>query len=82
MERAAVLVRGPVAVPWDVQRDQLEHAQPLETERASSSTARQEDFGLTRQHDTAQQAHHASDRRLVHQRGDDQELGARMAHAH
>ena len=81
MERAAVLVRGLVAVPRDVQRDQLEHALPLETERAPSSTARQEDFGLTRQHDTAQRAHHAGDRRLMHQRGGDQELGARKAHA-
>ena len=46
---------------------------PLETELATNSTARQEDFALTRRHDTAERAHHAS------QRGDDQRLSARLA---
>ena len=49
----------------DVQRDQPEHSPPLETERAASSTARQEDFALTCRHDTAQRAHHAGLRRPV-----------------
>ena len=49
------------------------------TERATSSTTRQEEFAVTRGHDTVQRAHHASDRRLVPQRGDDQEPGARTA---
>ena len=66
-------------MPQDVRRDQPEHSVPLETERATSSTARQEDSALTRRHDTAERAHHASDRRHEPQRGDGQEPGARMA---
>ena len=65
--------------PRDVQRDQPEHSVPLETERATSSTARQEDLALSRRHDTAQRAHHVSVRRPVPQRGDDQRLGGRLA---
>ena len=55
-------------VSRDVRRDQPEHSLPLETERATSSTARQEDFAVTRRHDTAQRAHHAGVRRPVPQR--------------
>ena len=79
MGHAAVLVRGPALMPKDVQRDQPEHSPLLETERATSSAARQEEFAVTRRHDTGERAHPASDGRLVPQRGDDQELGARMA---
>ena len=64
-EHAAVLVRRPAAMPQDVQRDQPEHSLPLETGRATSSTAGQEDFALTRRHDTAERAHHAGARRPV-----------------
>ena len=46
---------------------------------ATSSTARQADFALTRRHDTAERAHPASDRRPVPQRGDDQGPDGRMA---
>ena len=61
MEQAAVLVRRPAAVPRDVRRDQPKHSLPLETELATSSTARQEQFALTRRHDAAERAHHAGD---------------------
>ena len=54
-----------------------EHPVPLETQRTSSSATRQEDFAVTRRHDTAQRAHHAGVRRPLPQRGDDHELGAR-----
>ena len=76
---AAVLVRVPALVPWDVRRDQPEHSLPLETERTSRSTARQEDLAVTRRHDTAERAHPASVRRPVPQRCDDQRPGARVA---
>ena len=62
-----------------LRRDQPEHSLPLETERTTSSTARQENCCLTRRDDTAQRARHAGDRRPVSQRGDDQRLGARLA---
>ena len=75
MEHAAVLVRSPA----DVRRDQPEHPQSLETQRTTSSTARQEYFALTGKHDTAERAHLAGVRRRVHQGGDDQEPGARKA---
>ena len=68
-------VRRPV--PRDVRRDQPEHSLPLETELASRSAARQEDFAVTRRHDTAVRAHPASDRRPVPQRGD-RRRGARQ----
>ena len=41
MGRAAVFVRNPALVPRDVRRGQPEHSVPLETERATSSAARQ-----------------------------------------
>ena len=44
------------------------HSPSLEAQRATSSTAWQEDFAFTRRHDTAERAHHA-DRSLVPQRG-------------
>ena len=72
MGHAAVLVRGPASVPRAVRWDQPEHSLSLEAQRATSSTAWQEDFAFTRRHDTAERAHHASDRRLrgvlVHER--------------
>ena len=53
------------------ERDQPEHSPALETELATSSIARQEDFTVTRRHDTAERAHHASDRHHpVTKRGD------------
>ena len=52
---------------------------PLETQHATSSTARQEDFAVTRRRDTAERAHRAGDRRPVPQRGDDQRPGAPVA---
>ena len=71
MGHAAVLVRGPASVPWDVRRDQPEHSLSLEAECATSSTARQEDLALTRRHDAAV---HAGHRRAVPERGDDRGL--------
>ena len=59
MEHVAVLVRSPAPVLRDVRRDQPEYSQPLETERTSRSTARQEGFAVN-----------AGVRRLVPQRGD------------
>ena len=79
MEHAAVLVRSPAPVPRDVRRDQPEHSPPLETERTTRSTARQENSAVTVRRDTAERAHHAVVRRLVLQCGDDQRPGARMA---
>ena len=79
MGHAAVLLRGPASLPRDVRRDQPEHSLPLEAERASRSTARQEKSAATRRHDTAERAHHAGDRRPVLQRGDDQRPGAPVA---
>ena len=76
---AAVLVRGPASVPRDVRREQPEHSLPLETERATSRDARQENFAVARRHDAAERAHHEGDRRAVPQRGGDQRPGARMA---
>ena len=70
MGHVAVLVRSPASVPRVVRRDQPEYSVPLETERATRSTARQEDLALTR-HDAAERAHPACDRRPVPQRGDD-----------
>ena len=64
-----VLVPGPALVPRDVRRDQPEHSLPLESERATSSTARQEYFALTHRHYTAEPGHHAGVRRPVPQRG-------------
>ena len=48
MGHAAVLVRGPATVPWDVPRDQPEHSLSLEAQRTASSTAWQEDFAVAR----------------------------------
>ena len=79
MGHAAVCVRGPASVLRDVRRDQPEHSLSLEAERATSSTARQEDLALTRRHDAAERAHPAGHRRAVPERGDDQIPGARMA---
>ena len=59
--------------------DQPEHFLPLETERTTSSTARQEKSVLTRRHDTAERAHHAGDRRPVPECGHDPRLVARLA---
>ena len=79
MRNAAVLVRGPASVPQFVRRDQPEHFVPLEPQRTSRSTAWLEQCDLTRRRDTSERAHPASVRRLVPQRGDDQEPGVRMA---
>ena len=73
MGHAAVLPRGPV------RRDQPGHSLPLETERATSSSAWQEMSAVTRRHDAAERAHHAGHRRAVPQCGDDPRPGARMA---
>ena len=74
MGHAAVLVRGPASVPRDVRRDRPEHSLPLETERATSSAAWQEDFADASRHDAAERAHHESHRRPVLERGHDPRL--------
>ena len=79
MGHAAVLVRGPAPVPRDVRRDRPEHSLPLETERATSSAAWQEDFADASRHDAAERAHHEGHRRLVLERGHGPRLGARVA---
>ena len=53
MGRAAVLVQNLALVPRDVRRGQPEHSVPLETEHANNSTAGEEDFAVTRRHDTS-----------------------------
>ena len=75
MGHAAVLVRGPALVSHDDRRDRPEHSLPVETERATSSTARQEKSAVTRRHDTAQRVHRQSYRRVVLECGHDQEPG-------
>ena len=51
----------------------------METEDTTNITARQEHFAVNGRRDKSERAHHASDRRLVHQCCHDHRLGARMA---
>ena len=70
---------GHAAVPRDIRRGQQEHSALLEAEHTTSNTAWQEDFAVTRRHDTAERARHAGYIRPVPECGNDPRLGARMA---
>ena len=61
----SALVRWSACVPARSTGSTRTLRTAVETERAKSSTARQEDPAGTRRHDTAERAHLASDRRLV-----------------
>ena len=79
MVHAAVLVRSLAPMPQDVRRDQPEHPQPQETERATSSTSRQRRCALTRTRVALLSEHIMRVTDVLPQHGHDQRLGAPVA---